>query len=600
MLVIASLLLLRGDVSKSGLLASTAVGVVLGWRLVARGKNGQLAITRRSRGDHRGRLPKPLAPAGSLLIAIVELTLVARFGLPPPLLSYFVVVTAGIFGLMLLPALDAPGCRWIAVASVALNSILVRGLGWFAYPPGYVGVDAWYHAALVSQTNATGFIPASTDYGWFPLMQIGTSALSQLTGLDVRSAMFVFVTIPVTVLVPTAVYGLLTKHGGGFLGSVVGAMLFAFLPDLVYWGYSPIPMSMSLGFLFLALLIASEVQQRTAKIALLAVVFLSSLLTHSIGSLVLALFLGFVPIFQSLLSRLGLGETNQGYTAAFGATLVIAIVGYWSEASGFLFPFVVRAFAFGLRLDAFSPPLATGSDSVTILATTASTGSVLALAACGTTVGLRSGPPLNKMLSLFGFAWLVVGVTLVSQTGGLFAILPARWGLFGLALLIVPAGAGFRSLFATGNSNQRGRWIAIGLVALFLAGSTLHPSLGPVPRSPELYPRLGLTEGEYVAATWVLNHRFSEAVYSDPLMNLRLASLPGIPVRDGTPVLTSGADWSGLFVFRQEAANQSIYVLAPGKVFWQAIALNQSRIDSIVNGPNSIVYDDGSTLVVRS
>ena len=593
----AGALLFAGNATTAGLLFFVGLGALVGRRMRTPATQQATIPSAKRLFRLSGGRTEALA-IGAICAAAVSLVLF--LGLPPPAWSYLAILGSCVVSVVLASGLADSRYRYVPLTQIVIASLLIRALGWFAFPPAFVGVDSWYHSFLIADISKSGGVPSVSDYEWFPLMQIAVSMLSQATGLDIRTAMFVAIAVPVSVIVPLVLYSVTLRNGGSYPAGIFAAFLFATLPDLVYWGYTPIPMSLSLAYLFLALLLTYNVRSPTKRSGLVTLVFLSCLLTHTIGSFVLASYFAANSIIGIAARKLGFNARQRTHTAAYGPTLFIALFAYWSEASGFVFPYVVRAVGFGLRLDAFIPPGPVSQDVTATFAALVSSGIVLFLAVLGSMVATSAPAGEHRMIALLGFAWVTVGITFFGELGGFSAILPARWSAFSLALLCFPAGLGFSALWSRLKARRASRIAVSLLVVLLVAGITLHPGLSPARLAGSTYPRLGFLQSETASSDWVHQHASGLSIVSDPLMTLQLGSPFKPNVIDGSQVLVSGKPWVGLLVLRQQEAVESIYVITPGKVFWHAITISPATVRAIRDQPVSVTYDSGSTIILAA
>ena len=593
----AAVLLVLGSLSSAGLLFLAGVGALIGWRLRNQERSGA------DSEPTEGLWSKLSNRARVMLVWIITMfgTSFALFtGVPPSPWSYLAILGSALTALFLTPAATTGRWRFGGVAQLTLVSVILRAMGWFAYPPAYVGVDSWYHAVLISEINTNGAIPSASDYQWFPSMQVTTAITSQLLGVDFRMAMFCAVSIPIATLLPIAVYKAVVGFGGSGRAALFGAFYAAVLPDLVYWGYTPIPMSLSISYFFLAVFILATATGKVKKSALLTLIFIATLLTHTIGAFVLASYFLVSSLIMPGLRLLGYTTQERTHTAVYGPTLFVILLAYWSEASGFLFPFIVRALGFGLRLEAFVAARTTPVDPYTIFAIVVSTGTGLMLAAIGSSLALTEKSKESRMLPLIGFTWFIISVTFVGQIGGFSAILPGRCAAFGLGLLAIPAGVGFSRIEMGSRMRRFRRSLLLALCLLLVAGIVVHPALSPVPASSEYYPRLGFLRSETSAAKWVDSNVGRAAIYSDSLMTLQLGSPFKTNILDGSEIITTGSSWHGYLVLRRSAALESIYVLTTGRVFWHPYTESPSSIELMEQAPTSVVYTSGSTIVLWS
>src|SRR6266566_469946 len=279
------------------------------------------------------------------LAAVIDFWILAYVGVLGPLhdqllVRLLVLVPIGLVVINILTAgpAEADSVWWnTQVLGVTLAAaIAVRASSYFG-TPGVVGLDPWFHFAVIQLIMTSGSVPA-TIYSDFPSFHIAGSMVAVVTGVDARLAMF---TIGSLLESGTLVFGyLLFNLFADRKISLLAAVLVGFAVSNLHWGFYPITMSLAVPLFIGAVWTFLALTTKTKRKVGFQVAFLlfswGVILTHPPASLIL------MAVLTSCWVLLHAGtRVVRSPPSLSGITLVwIFLLGYWLYVSGSFTVFV--------------------------------------------------------------------------------------------------------------------------------------------------------------------------------------------------------------------------------------------------------------------
>ena len=441
-------------------------------------------------------------------------------------------VFAGITLLYILSFLSIISCRpsYIPLGVINCTGIFQRATGYYASTL-YSGVDIYGHvgftSGIITAESLAGI--GQTKYFYAPVYHVLAGWSSLLLDIPLRHALFLVVSVAVTILPSLVVYLLGTRVLDRTTG-LIAALLLMGSDFLVQWGIRPIPTSLGVvfsGFAILAALDYLGVDSRTSRTAprklLLMGLFLVVLnFLHQFSLFVTVILLGAVVLGIILYdSSLSTASFNLSIITGLILFLNFTITKYAGPGTDeSFFNIVLRNFVFTIlqtsadaRVDTTFPsdPTITraGAESLSVP-------HVLGLSILFTFgilgVLLLVDQPCRTGRSRWGFAiGMATGVslliTLIGPVLGVGNLLPFRWFAFIYLPLSLLAAHGFWSLLRWGGRRTKHQHllvvagVAILVCApyfLFMGGNFAAAPDGPLFDDDPGAQRLSTTDSELV------------------------------------------------------------------------------------------------------
>lgn len=267
---------------------------------------GAFLVTRRQTVRAPG-LALPPSLLGGLYFALVAASVVLYHGAGN---HRTLPVHAALLGCYLIAALLVltPVSRYVKLGTIVLTGVLQRALAYYSSPL-YLGNDVFAHNRVVGEIVAANSMePLSAGrYFYAPFYHLLVSVQQIVTGVSVRHAAFVTITVALVVIPAAALY-LLTTRIWGERAAGFSVLLYTASDFALHWSLTPQVTSLGIAlFALLFVLLVSYVRTGAARYhALYLVAFGAIALTHhlstAIALLVVTIFLviwaGYKPAFR--------------------------------------------------------------------------------------------------------------------------------------------------------------------------------------------------------------------------------------------------------------------------------------------------------------
>lgn len=418
---------------------------------------------------------------------------------------------------------------FLSIFKILIIATFLRWNIYFQYP-SYVGVDPWYHSAIISETLEYGHLQTDYSYVKYPITHLLISVGSIIINADIKSSMIFTVGIfeIISILYIFFVGKLLFSVKSGLLAS----LLVAASGYHISWGYYIIPMSLGLGFFSLLVYLLFK-WQSSKKIAFntLSLFFLLLLiLTHTISNTISLLFI-FIFCFISIIyqnSTKNNSEDGNSDSSSIPLYLlfvgIVSTLGYWMYSSGFL-GYVVLSIKEALQTSEVQPLVA---NSAVISSFERELNRIelllfLAFALIGSLFSVLRGKLKIFDLILIANSLVFIFIIFLSVAVGIDSILPDRWYAFLYIILanISALGIFYIVSFLEGNGSKSLALCAIIIIFTAFSISGAAANGGSALYSQEKI-RNALTNPEltsYNSLSRIHSGNFSSDAYSNRYFN---------------------------------------------------------------------------------
>ncbi len=454
----------------------------------------------------------------------------------------------------------------LVLFEIGLGAVVVRASSYFG-APGVPGIDPWFHLSTAQNLLVTGSIP-KTIYFPFPLFHISVASTSAVSGLSIRTSMFIVGSVVETAAL---VFGYLIMHlFASRRFSVLAAMAIGFSIWDIRWGFWITAVSLAIPIfaaaVFLFLRATQPTTSHTAAFTLFLVLVVAINLIHPTVSFIFAVTLTLlaVPAYLARIARRHQSISKPRVISGVALTWIV-LVSYWLYVSGTFVLFVVfaqRSLEFDRSIGVQILP--SGERSIVLFVLDRAPFYLLEiLSTLGILVGLRR-PDLKMVRPLALSGALLLGLSLVLTQTGPLAGFTSRFVVFGEILLAVPAIVGLYALATIARSAKRKSSIVLLVVMLFVSLAVVNYQTAAVPIIPRQSTGSAQLSMPEMTSARTIAEMANGVIVTDDYMNAFVQWSLGHQAQTLQPVRALGA--GSVVVLRPAAAyaptfSQSLQIL---------------------------------------
>ena len=367
--------------------------------------------------------------------------------------------------------------------------------------PSLLGMDPWTHRLITQEWLATGHITAVGQYSKLPLMHLMSGATMLITGLNYKMTTMLSITL-LQVVSDTLFIFLLGRFMFNNKVGLLAALLLGIATYHVRFGIWAIPNTLGVSLIapVIYLLFKMRQERQTIAITLFLILMATSILTHTMSSMGLAVLLFVFWVGFEIYGRLYREKTLIPVTYGIVMLFAVGMLGYWIYVSGHIYllaRMIGESFRRGIPLYGevgqyiyiapFWEQLFNRLGVVLFFA--------LSLIGCLYMISKRFGSSYSFSVALGGVTILFLAY-LPPLTG--FSIIEGRWSYLGTIMLAIPLGLALFVLVSVLRSKlARGTLLAIGVFVLsFFMIMSSASNLDNRTFSPSGMVRLAFTESE--------------------------------------------------------------------------------------------------------
>ena len=228
-------------------------------------------------------------------------------------------------------------------SGIILLQIVVFGLtislSEYTLFPQPLGVDPWYHSALTNCIIEEGIIPGGYSYTNLPLFHLSVASSSLVLGVSYKAAVFISVSLGLIVCNTLFIFLITRRMIKNHQVSLLAALLVIIANNHIYMTFWPIPNALAVLFIPMIFYLAAlrsgirNVRVDDLKIcAIILVLLVAILLTHSIGaaSIAILLFVAWASFVFYRIVFLKLPVSRITLLAPFG--FIAAMLAWWANS----------------------------------------------------------------------------------------------------------------------------------------------------------------------------------------------------------------------------------------------------------------------------
>jgi hypothetical protein len=462
--------------------------------------------------------------------------------------------------------------------------------------PSLIGIDPFWHAQFINLIIESGHVPTGTGYTSFPLMHIATALLSIISGIPNLKATFFLAVGLFEAFGPVIIYKLGCLVSDTRIG-LLAALFLALADQNSIWGAQLIAMSLGLGFFSLIFLLMFLGDREI--IFVLIFLFGATILTHTISSFVVLVFLVSVFLTRAVFSSHESKHQSPKVSGALIALYSLMLLSYWIYATDFFRYSVLELESTFANISFLSTPVgSTQGDRTQMEHDVDQIGMYImyTLAAMGSLVWLSKEDRNSRAIILTGvaasFLAICYGFVFLSSR----AIVPERWLAFAYLPLAVLAARGllFVSQFAGTRAASVVTLLLIITYSFFMITNTAvnmdHPFF------VKAVPRLGYHQSEITAASSLIDFMKGQVIFTDELYADAIFARPW---QDADRIKTFSIndianpnDITDTVVLRKEAYGGLILVSIEGMPFSYSFLSVDRHFESALITSRNRVFDN--------
>ncbi|WP_162198562.1 hypothetical protein [Methanosarcina mazei] len=245
----------------------------------------------------------------------------------------------------------------LTISKIFIIAVILRWNMYFQYP-NYIGVDAWYHSAIISDIIEFGHLPIDYTYSKYPIMHLLVSIGSLISNITIKNSMGF--TVGLFEIISLIYVFLIGRSISSIKIGILATFLVAVSSYHISWGYYIIPMSLGLSVfstIFYLLFRKKSLLLPRFKIITLLLIFLI-IITHTLSTAVTWLFAALLYVSDKLYliySKKDLGLSLISLSLVL--VVLTSMLGYWMYATGFI-GYVSLAIKSSLTTSEISPIVA--------------------------------------------------------------------------------------------------------------------------------------------------------------------------------------------------------------------------------------------------
>lgn len=442
----------------------------------------------------------------------------------------------------------------LILIKIFIIALILRWNLYFQYP-SYIGVDAWYHGAMIADIIKFEHLPIGYAYSKYPVMHLVVSAGSLMSNITIKNSMVA--TIGLFEIICLIYVFLIGKSVSSTKTGILATLLVAVSGYHISWGYYIIAMSLGLSIfttIFYILLRVNSPMGKKFKVLLILHTFLI-IITHTISTVIMCLFVILNYITTKVCSK------NFKYSPSFSLSLplivLISTLGYWMYSTGFI-GYVVLSIQSSLMISEVDSIVA---NPIAVNLFERQLNRIEMLLFLGFTIigslywfSERIDDVRRLVLMVCGATFTVVIFSSIFI--GIDSILPDRWYAFLYVILANISAAGIIYYIDSFKNNNLRAYFLVIIVALFtiFAITSAAANGGSAAYSNE-QTKNELTESDLYSYN-TLSRMYSGKVTSDGYSNLYFKHIAKLPTETFEPYnLTNG---HGLTILRIDYLRSSI------------------------------------------
>ena len=267
-------------------------------------------------------------------------------------LSYFIsiILMVGVLGVEILFLPARKSAAVLVLVKIILIALSLRWSQPLIYPSGILS-DPGAHQWFTTQIVNTGHIPEGWSYSKLPNMHLMIGTTSLITGLNYKIA----------TMMSTSLFQVICDLGFVFLigrliwnakAGLLGALLLATANHHINLGVAVIPTTAAATLIpiIIYLLLKNNKDRRVSIQALVILLFLALILTHTVTALCMAILLFVFWVGSEIYNRLYRQQPILLATPTAVSLFGVAMLGWWMYVSGHI-KNVTEAFRRGYTLD---------------------------------------------------------------------------------------------------------------------------------------------------------------------------------------------------------------------------------------------------------
>lgn len=514
-------------------------------------------------------------------------------------LIYFILISvaASMIALQILYSRGS-GSMWLILLQILLISLSVRASAFFVFPT-LPGSDPWAHVEYVKDFMHLGRIESTRGwitYLYYPITHLNAATMNIITEVDWKTTMFLGISLPL--MLSTVFVFLIGQSLGNARVGLLAALLVSLGDFHLQWSIQPgsTTFGLTLFTIILFLLIRDRGGIRILPIALIILLLLTMVITHTMSAFVMFCLLAFLLIGIYLYrflykERVALDPSVVvfGLTAMFA----VAMLTYWIHA-GYMegrtfFESIIWGLYRSLTEEAgflARTPAPGGLDPVLNIA-----GFVLLYlcATLGCLLWLSRSQQTRTRVSLVITLVLLNAFAFSFPLFGMRHIVPYRWFSFIYVILAVVAAAAMFSVVRNIKHRNVGNLVLaciIAIISFFMITNDISNMDSPV-YAAELNQRIVYSASEMAIATKV-NTVYEGTIITDLQFGARVLGTYLGRNNVSSNMLSEEALNSGLVIWRHVMASRPVQ--APR----QLILLTQAFEERLGNSHN-LIYSNNTS-----
>lgn len=450
-------------------------------------------------------------------------------------LSYFIITLVAAASIIweIFYSTDSKGSQAFTLCKIIALGVIVRAGIYYQFP-GIRGVDPWAHNAIVQQIASSGYIPdyintagiTFNSYNIFPIFHIVGATTQITTSLSTYDA--IFASVGFFEILSCVFIFLIGRKLVNVKAGLLSALIFCLSADSLWHGTQIIPMSLGIGFVAMLLyIILARDRKNIANIAMMLLIAVALIWTHTIAAFVMLIMLLGIIIGTSLYKRLARNSAHRVMVSlSFVVLFFVFIISWWmriqveGQASFFETQVLKLRWALGPGFMVVGPPTELYAPYLAILLDRGGYILLLGLGMIGSLIYLHPrNRSLNGIALVSVIASVILAARLIRAPSVQHAILTGRWTVFEYIALSTLAMVGIIGLVNVIRGN-RGRLIMV----LFMVLLILFPMITNTSSNTDnplfrydVY-RTGYTESELTAVTTL-----SATLRSEPVSDIYFA-----------------------------------------------------------------------------
>lgn len=220
-----------------------------------------------------------------------------------------------------------------ALLKILLISANIRLSAYFMFP-SLLGWDTFYHADFIKSTLENCAVPVGQGYSSFPIMHLEVAIFMLLSSLSSLKEALYF-SISFFELVSLLYIFLIGRSLLNVKAGLLAALLLGLSDHHILYAHQPIPMTLGLGFFPLIIYLTLNRKKTEKAYAILLLLFMVSILTHTIASFIVLVVLITMFLGEKLYPPLLNGRTKRITGATIAVLFFVSLMSYWIYASNF-------------------------------------------------------------------------------------------------------------------------------------------------------------------------------------------------------------------------------------------------------------------------